>query len=181
MHNWIIVNISHLKTTNVPRKEKERSPPCCMVDGSTFSPADSDTKKAKGITQRHTVKYASTFMPNRKNAQNKEQPFESWIANKQGPSTSRLKRLQVNLCWTYFREWIILLCKVLEGHIMVDHHQYWDITRRSKGGGDEISLNRKWVSRHSNTLAFTNWRESLTSYDFKAKELPFFFLLTFSR
>lgn len=34
-----------------------------MVDGRTFSPADSDTKNAKGITHRHTVKYASTLMP----------------------------------------------------------------------------------------------------------------------
>lgn len=38
------------------------SPPCCMVDGSTFSPADSDTKKAKGITHRQMVKYARTLM-----------------------------------------------------------------------------------------------------------------------
>lgn len=46
-------------------EKKEPSPPCCMVDGRTFSPADSDTKNAKGITHRHTVKYASTLMPNR--------------------------------------------------------------------------------------------------------------------
>ena len=34
-----------------------------MVDGSTFSPADSDTKKAKGITHRQMVKYANTLKP----------------------------------------------------------------------------------------------------------------------
>lgn len=37
------------------------SPPCCTVDGSTFSPAESETKKAKGMTHRQMVKYASTW------------------------------------------------------------------------------------------------------------------------
>lgn len=54
-----------------------------MVDGRTFSPADSDTKKAKGITQRHTVKYASTLMPKGKKGQHRKQQHESRNAKKQ--------------------------------------------------------------------------------------------------
>lgn len=42
------------------KRHKLNSPPCCMVDGSTFSPADRDTKKPKGITHKQMVKYAST-------------------------------------------------------------------------------------------------------------------------
>lgn len=36
-----------------------------MVDGSTFSPAESDTKKAKGMTHKQMVKYDSTCVEHR--------------------------------------------------------------------------------------------------------------------
>lgn len=37
-----------------------------MVDGSTFSPAESDTKNEKGIIHRQMVKYARTFRDRRR-------------------------------------------------------------------------------------------------------------------
>lgn len=37
-----------------------------------------------------------------------------------------------NLRWFYLREWVILLCKVLEGHVMVHHHQHWWKTNQEK-------------------------------------------------
>ena len=35
---------------------EERSPPGCTVEGRTFSPADKETKNAKGINHRQNVK-----------------------------------------------------------------------------------------------------------------------------
>lgn len=43
------------------RTHNRNWPPCCIVDGRTFSPADRDTKKANGITHRQIVKYDRTY------------------------------------------------------------------------------------------------------------------------
>lgn len=51
----IMQSVEHI-TSQKYKQSKYISPPCCIVDGSTFSPADRDTKKAKGTTQRQMVK-----------------------------------------------------------------------------------------------------------------------------
>lgn len=38
----------------------------------------------------------------------------------------------INLSWLYLRKWVILLCKVLEGHVMVHHYQHWQNTKQKK-------------------------------------------------
>lgn len=42
--------------TPPPDLRSPSSPPGCMVEGRTFSPAESDTKKANGIIHRQNVK-----------------------------------------------------------------------------------------------------------------------------
>lgn len=48
--------LSGLVPVPPPDLRSPSSPPGCMVEGRTFSPAESDTKKANGIIHRQNVK-----------------------------------------------------------------------------------------------------------------------------
>lgn len=139
-----------------------------MVDGSTFSPADSDTKKAKGMTQRHTVKYASTLMPNRKKGQHMKQLYESrnarktttknWTIYKQTAKTARksifnlLLRMDNTLVQSTGRPYNGLPPPTLR-----------EITRRNKGAERKNKISVKHNDRHiiQTHLLFSSLRESV--------------------
>ena len=109
-----------------------------MVDGSTFSPADRDTKKAKGITHRQMVKYASTWDQSGEKETSFDKKQKIWrevfcLSQSNTYTLIYINKDDINLRWGYLWEGIILLCKVLEGHVMVHHYQHCSVkTKETK-------------------------------------------------